>query len=523
MAQVKRPFTGSNAKYPAGFATIVASMDVKGLQEQRSNLEQGQSSYFCSNKQSSGSQYDIEQGDIVFQVRPHIGKNRSYRTKVRKGEPVVRSALNGLNSICDGENLMDVKEELNLSDAFFLDWVLSRLKIIGVANNEFRLNRDGERQQGGFAVRIAGITTFKIRHFMPIGSLVRVKIPSKQEFNSIQYENPDGHDPSAIKLQLVPVERYEITQFGMRLMYEYVHRNGREALEKSRALRRVSAMRNFACANKEYALTVGILFAVQLLKHGILQVARAPAQAWNMADARRDTGRVPGVMLDGQANAISNVYTPQSAGTIFYYAPTGNGGTMNSPPPDGTAQNDIRACAYPEEVGVILGKLTGLLEPPNVFSSLPGTANGEKFHRALHQADQVGTAREYQQERIQITKMVSDFQRQVFVASGCAHAAEARMVAENYEFGNFLNYPLLQEIYGGHLARTPARQTNMVRNVQSSTLYGKMLSAQLNAWSCTLNSFENLLNVQRSFYIGRVTEHSTDGKAADVLLAEGIS
>lgn len=523
MAQVKMPFTGSNPKYPAGFATIVASMDKDGLEAQRSNLEQGQPSYFCSNKPSSGSTYDIEQGDVVFQVRPYIGENRSYRSKPTKGEPRVRSSLNGLNRICDGESLVDVKEELNLSDAFFLDWVLMRLKIIGVANNEFRLARDGERRQGGFAVRIAGITTFKKNTFMPIGALVRVKIPAKHDFNSVRFENPKGHDPSAIKLQLAPVEKYEITQFGMRVMFEFVHRNAREALDRTRALRRVSATRNFAYAQKEYALTVGILFAVQLLKHGILEVAKPPAQAWNMADARRETGRISGLMLDGQNNAISNVYTPESAGTIFYYAPTDAGGRMVSPPRDGTAQNDVRVCGYPEEVGVILGKLTGLLEPPTMASAVPGTANGEKFHRALFQADEVGTSRAYQQERIQITKMVSDFQRQVFIASGCAQSQEARMVGEEYEFGNFIKYPQLQDVHAGHMGRTPARQTNMVRNVQSSTLYGKFLSAQLNAFAMTLNSFENILNVQRSFYIGRVTEQSTDGTACDVLLAEGIS
>lgn len=513
-----------NAPYPDGYAAIVAKMDTVGLESQRTGIQRGQACYFTSPKPSNHNEYDIEQGDIVFTMRPYHGRSHRYAGGVRQGIPEVRSSLNGLNQTPNNEGtLSDLKKNMNLSENFFLDYVLAQLKIVGVAAHEIRLERDGERAAHTFAVQIMGVVKVKAYSFMPLGSLVRVAIPSRQMFSSHQWALPDGHDPAKIPLICVPVERQDVTNFGMRLMFEFVHRSGRDALEHARQIRRICAMRNFGYAQKEYALTCGILFVVQCLKNGLLMVPPPvlAGKEWNLEQVRQNLGNQPN--LQGGPGAFENpstVRTTKSAASIFAHGI--EGGRVSIPPREGVdIADNVHTCGHAEEVGVILGKLTGLLEPPTVSGeSVP--ISTAIFDRALYQAKVVGESPKFVQERAQITQMVSEFMRQMFICSGTADSGPDRMTSEAHEFGQLIGNAF-QNYNGSHLARTQRSDRNTVRNVQTSTLYGKMLSAQLNAFAGLLDSFEQLMTVQRSFMVGRVLKQAVKGRDADILLSEGLS
>lgn len=512
-----------NAPYPDGYAAIVAGMDTHGLSSQKNNLSQDKN-YFHSNKPPAGHQFDIEQGDFVFTLRPYHGAQTAfYSGGVRQGIPKVRSSLNGLNQTPNTEGtLTALKDKLKLSDEFFLDFVLAQLKIIGIAAHEMRLERDGERAAGTFAVQIAGKTRVFAHSFMPIGALARVKIPSHQMFTSASWECPEGQDPAKIPLIVVPVERQDVTNFGMRLMYEFVHRSGRQALDHARTMRRICAMRNFGYSMKDYAVLCGILFVVQCLKNGLLQVPEIRgAGNWDHNAQRRALGTVDAGIRGGGATP-NNVRAPFSVASVLYHSVNGPGGRMIVPPAPATVRGDVRVCAYPEEVGVILGKLTGLLEPQTTTGEIVPN-NPAVFDRALFQAAEVGRSQEYMQERAQINKMVGDFVRQVFICSATAESGTGRLTNSDYEFGNLGTSDAYRNYNGGHVARTTVREHNFVRNVQVSSLYGKMLSAQLNGFSFALNSFEQLMTLQRSFLVGRVTKESQKGRYAEIMLAEGIS
>lgn len=512
-----------NPPFPSGYASITASMDNLGLEGQREGMVGG-SNYFHCTQGANNHQWDIEQEEIVFKLRPYHAADRfsSYAGGVRKGIPEVRSSLNGLNKVANMEGtLTDLKTELGLSDEFFLDFVLAHLQVIGIAAHEMRLDRDGERTAATLTVMISGKTRVFARSFMPIGALARVKIPSKQMFQNITWKNPDGHDPAKIALMVVPVERQDVTNFGMRLMYEFVHKSGRQALDRSREIRRICQMRNFCYSMKEYSVLCGILFLVQCLKNGIVCVPHFDGANWNMAQQRLDLANMP-AQLRGGAGTPNTVREPQSLGTILYHSVNGPGGQMIVPPAPNSNQNDVRVCAYPEEVGVILGKLTGLLEPQT--SSVEFVPNNpEPFKRALYQAKMVGQREEYVQERAQIGKMVGDFVRQVFVCSATAEGGMDRMSDGNYEFGNLGNRAEFRNYNDGHVGRTVIQERDFARNVQCSNLYGKMLSWQLNAYAGLLSSFEILMTLQRSFLIGRVTKQSEAGRYAEIMIAQGIS
>lgn len=510
-----------NAPFPEGYASITAAMDTLGLSGQRDSVT-SEKNYF--HKAGGNShQWDIEQGDVVFTLRPyHGGKMAKYAGGVRQGIPQVRSSLNGLNHTPNTEgSLSDLKNSLQLSDEFFLDFVLAQLKIIGISAHEMRLERDGERAAGTLTIQIAGKVRVFAHTFMPVGSLARVKIPSKQMFTSNVWPVQSGHDPAKIPLIVVPVESQDVTNFGMRLMYEFVHRSGRQALEHSQEIRRICAMRNFGYSMKDYAVLCGILFLVQCLKNGIVTAPTFQGVNWNQNVQRRSLSQVDAAQRGG-ANTPNTVREPQSAGTILFHSVNGPGGRMLVPPRDASPAGDVRVCAYPEEIAVILGKLTGLLEPPtDTVEIVPN--NPSLFNRALYQASQVGASKEYIQERAQINKMVGDFVRQVFIASGTAEFGNKRLTDADYEFGYLGTRDEYRNYNGGHIARTATREHNFVRNVQSSTLYGKMLSAQLNGFSFALSSFEQLMALQRSFLVGRVTKQSEKGRYAEIILADGIS
>lgn len=488
----------------AGYAAIVVGFNAAQMNAQRGNDPKLAASLFTNSTSGDPRSYGIEINDFVFHFVTatatggvHMGRNIRH-AQARPSKPKVQSSLTGLQSIpTGGAGLTGIKEmmdDTSMTTEMMLLSLQAHIHVQGVSvldvNNEYQ-NRTKEAD---LTVQIAGIVSMHSHENMWAGGLVKAVVPNSLEYSTLSGDWR-GIGRATGKVSLVPamVTPRDVTDYSQIIMHNYIYNNAANALRAMRNTSAHSLVANYAEAQKEFAVTCGIMFQYCLAQRGV----HAPA------------GRTlnPATALEGRT---IGAFTPPDAQLAFGPGYQGNHARIfydkNVPEADGYGR--IPVIRLPEEVAIFHGRMTGLLADRDSGSEIVGFVNATvAYERGINHANRVALSNEYADDRAAYDECMNRFYRIMFSQNGEVAKARGRaVIRRTEEFGT----PLFTA--APHIARVNALAGGVVGvENPSDNLYGAMLRQQHHAFAYSVAATEDLYNFNRKQIVGYVTQGAKKG------------
>lgn len=514
------PIAGSaNEPWPSNYAPIKAALDVYAVQSD----EGSKCNYYVGNR-GNGHQHDVAPNDVVFTTRTPDGHSTADQAN---GIPRVRSSLHGMcklplggMSLSELEKIADDPKNVPPDfDAFVQDIVSSNIQILGVAYGDQQILATIKSASRAFSVKIAGMSRLNVHDYCPQGSFAQAVPPTRAEIKSKAASLiPKGRDAGFVPLKVVPVTPDDLGDFVTRLMNRYIFKTLAPRIDpvlSATTDQRTMSTYQTARAFSNNALLAGVLFLNTAMKYDL--VAPSPYFAAS-GGARFNKSMYRNMESDiikdsrKQAASIDEKHRRKGLGHTLWYSNRDGGFTY--PIQDGDPLNGVTSThLLPEEASVIIARGVGLLGPINGPNGTGGTRVAP--HRGEYMAAKLATSTALADERKDFEHLRHDFLCSMFLSQNTrASSAHPR----NYEFGN-LDYEKTGVMHAG---RTQAVNAGFVSTVNRRTFTGQILQIQLCALFDVMRGIQNVINVQRSRIIGKVTKAGRKGGVADVYITTNV-
>lgn len=513
------------APFPAGFASVQATLDYKTALAQ----SQKQDRYYSSGN-SSLQDHSIRRHEIVFALSAN---QKGRRPESVNNMPLVISSYNGLPGVpCANESFETIADELGAAaDTYIQDLVTSHMQILGVAFADFEFKSNKSNLEQGFAVQIAGVAHVQVSEYMPVGALAVVQAPRKEDW----LNGYSGAKRSYNESKIVPIVTAghpdDPCNFAMRVVHRYIYNMIPRKLDpmlNSKVDKRVLAEGQFASAMAQNALLNGVLFVNMLMKYDIVSPSPIFEGTFNNGEME------PRFDLERYKNFISSERVMRSRkqdtrrmhlerkglGHTLWLVPGNNDRDMATyPVPDRTPTEDINQNTplLPEEASTIIAKGVGLFGPNNrdLTSTRRMATDNIRPTRGEWMANVLQQHPEMEEERKMYEQMTHEFLKQVFVSQ---HKNKIDSSNRHLEFG-YLDYE--EPNASRHIGRIQ-RASRMITPIDKKSYAGILCSKQVNSLYNLTNGLYNVFNVFRGRIIGRVLKAGKPGGYADVQLQKTV-
>jgi hypothetical protein len=469
---------------------------------QQTNEPNLEPSLFSNAYSKQSRSYGLEINDIVFGIRPaipnggvHIGRNARY-AKAVPTHPDIQSSLTGMQTIPGGgaaKGIAEMMKDSGIDENMMRLCLLARLQIIGISKLDADNEMKSRQNSSNITVQISGIVSMHAHQKMWTGGYVRADVPSSTEFKNAQWNRGRGRALGKISLVPVMVTPSDVTKYSQTIMHNFIYNAGVNALRMLRKTAAHNLLANYAEAQKEHAVTCGILFNYCMAERGfVAPVRRVQPLASSLLE-----GRSIGLASNNEGEFTFGKDNVGNHGRAFFKTAPGGDGYAETP-----------ALSHPAEVAVFHGRLTGLLQDRDEGGSLTEGGN-VPFNRAIEHAAYVSRSPAYEADRVAYDAAMERFFKIVFAQSGEIARSQGSRIQRTEEFGMHL-YARGQP----HIARENVT-VNGVADVDTpkDNLFGRMLRQGYQSFALTVSATEDMYNFNLSTLLGRVTQGSSkDGK-----------
>lgn len=482
-------------KFPQGIAECICIYNRPQMAAQQTNAPNMEPSLFSNAHSKQFRSYGLEINDIVFGIKPavphggvHIGRNARYANAIPT-HPNIQSSLTGLQSIPGGgaaKGIAEMMKDSGIDEDMMRLCLLARLQIVGISKLDADNEMKSRQNSSNITVQISGIVSMHAHQKMWTGGLVRADVPSSTEFKNAQWNRGRGRALGKISLVPVMVTPRDVTQYSQTIMHNFIYNAGVNALRMLRKTAAHNLLANYAEAQKEHAVTCGILFNYCMAERGFV----GPIQRVQPLAGSYPEGRSIGLASNNTGERIFGKDNFGNHGRIFFKTA-----------PDGDGYTDVPTVTHPAEVAVFHGKMTGLLQDRDEGGTLVESGN-VPFTRAIEHAAYVARSPAYEADRIAYDAAMDRFFKMIFAQSGEIARSQGSRVQRTEEFGMHL-FARGQP----HIARENVT-VNGVADVDTpkDNLYGRMLRQQYQSFALTVSATEDLYNFNLSTLLGRVTQ-----------------